>query len=263
MADEGTYELEPEDGPKPGAPGAEPPAGGGGASMGSARAGKPGSIAPGAKIEAGGLLDDFDEDADFSDPGPAAGAVSVPSATVRSGVPDPATLLPPIVTDASVLPLIGSPKVLGVLGGVLLVIAVVITGLTTASARPLIPPLITLYEGIVHTGTGVVAVLIAARFAERRANRLELVAARMLAVTALFLAFKNARFLFAWQVEELLLGAGAYCLGVLALFRLPRFETGLIAGSHFCLWVLMEIGRIMYGVVEAAGLRQPLAPTGQ
>ena len=251
MADEGMIPLEPEQPPRPEARPIPP---GGGSSMGSARPARAGSLAPGAKIEAGGLLDDFDEDADFSEP-PSPANRPAPSGSAPRV--DPASAWEPIVTDASSGAVLGSPKAVGIAGGVLLLAAVVVTAISTASGRPLVPPLITLYEGVVHTGTGVVAVLIAARFAERRVNRVELVAARMLVVVSLFLAIKNSSIPIPGRVEEHLLAAGAYYLGVMGLFRLPRFETGLIAGTHFCLWVLMLIGRLMYEVdlkpVAAAG----------
>lgn len=250
MADEGTYDVEPE---QPDA--TAPPAS---SSMGSAGPSKPGSVAPNARLNASGLLDDFDEDADFSDPGaPAASA-----GRARPARAEPAAGWPPIVTDASLVPVLGSVRALGVIGGVMLVLAVVTTAIATSSGRPLIPPLIALYEGVVHTGTGVVAVLIAARFAERRVNRVELIACRMLVLVAVFLAIKNSSIPIPMRVEEHLLAAGAYYLGVMILFRLPRFETGLIAGAHFCLWVLMMIGSIMYQVDTAAPAALPSAAGG-
>ncbi|MEZ6233981.1 MAG: hypothetical protein R3B68_07305 [Phycisphaerales bacterium] len=271
MADEGVYSLEPEEpeggggvtpsggaGPGGGQSGGKGGGTAGGSSMGSAARGKPGSVAPGARIEAGGLLDDFDEDADFSDPGEG-GVAAKPGAGARGpGVygqaddPELTGKWPPLVTDASVVPVLGSPKVLGIAGGVLLVTAVVITAVTNTSARALIPPLITLYEGILHTGTGVVAAIVAARFAERRVNRLDLVAARMLVLVSLFLSIQNLNIPIPLKIEEHLLAAGAYYAGVLVLFRLPKWETGLIAGTHFILWVLMMIGSLMYEVNRAA-----------
>lgn len=272
MADEGVYGLEPEE-PESGDGGGVTPSGGaeqgggtgggtgggaaGGSSMGSAARGRPGSVAPGARIEAGGLLDDFDEDADFSDPGegsparePGGGA---PGRGVYGQTDDPELTgnWPPLVTDASVVAVLGSPKVLGIAGGVLLVTAVVVTAVTNTSARALIPPLITLYEGIVHTGTGVVAAIVAARFAERRVNRLDLIAARMLVLVSLFLSIQHLNIPIPLKIEEHLLAAGAYYVGVLVLFRLPKWETGLIAGTHFILWVLMMIGSLMYEVNKA------------
>ena len=228
----------------------------GGSSMGSATPGKPGSVAPNAKIEAGGLLDDFDEDADFSDPG-----TGSPKGVSKRLPPveEAASAWPPIVTDASVIPVLGSVRGLSIIGGAMLLMAVIVTAVATTSARPLIPPLIALYEGVVHTGTGVVAVLIAARFAERRVNRVELIAARMLVVVSIFLLIKNTNIPITGQIEEHVLAGGAYYLAVWGLFRLPRFETGLISGTHFCLWVLMLIGRLMYEVdLELA----TVAPTG-
>lgn len=245
MADEKPYELEPEE---PAETSRTGPAGG---SMGSAPASRPGSAAPAAKIDAPGLLNDFDEDADFSDPGPAK-----PAARGTPGPADPGAAWPPIVTDASVIPLVGNPKVLGIAGGLLLLGAVIVTGITTTSGRALIPPLITLYEGIVHTGTGVVAVLVASRFAERRVNRVELIAARMLVIVSAFLIVSNLNIPIPGRIDEFLLGAGAYYLALMLLFRLPRFETGLIGGIHFCLWVLMKIGAFMYEVNRAAPAAQ-------
>jgi hypothetical protein len=222
--------------------------------MGSAPAAKPGALAPGARLPTSGrLLDEFDEDADFSDPGP---ATPPKPAGKLPPLEEPASDWPPIVTDASVVPFLGSVRALSILGGAMLLLAVIITAIATTSARPLIPPLITLYEGVVHTGTGVVAVLIAARFAERRVNRVELIAARMLVLVSLFLALKNTNIPIPGRVEEHVVAAGMYYLGVWGLFRLPRFETGLIAGTHFCLWVLMLIGALMYQVDTA-----PAAPT--
>lgn len=255
MADEGSYELEPI---KPDAPGGTPPPPAG--SMPSAPAAKPGKDAPNASLNAPGLLSDFDEDADFSEnPRPSAIPAKRP-ATLDDD--DPTIAWPPIVTDASIVPVLGNAKTLGIIGGVLLVLAVVVTSIATKSSRPLIPPLITLYEGIVHTGTGVVAVLVAARFAERRVNRVDLIAARMLVLVSIFLAIKNTNIPIPGRIEEPLVAAAVYYGVLLVLFRLPRFETGLIGGTHFCLWVLSMLGQIMYEVNAAAPQVVPVAPTG-
>jgi len=138
----------------------------------------------------------------------------------------------------------------------------VVTAVATNSSRPWIPPLITLYEGVVHTGTGVVGALVAARFAERRVNRVDLIAARMLVLVAIFLMVKNTNIPIPGRIEEPLLAAGVYYLGLLLVFRLPRFETGLIGGAHFCLWVLSMLGQLMYGVNAAAPAAAAVGPTG-
>lgn len=245
MTDQGAYPLEPIEPAKPAAPVGSVP---------SAPAPKPGSAAPNASLNAPGLLADFDEDADFSEPAPID-----PRAGERRS-PDVTSLLPPIVTDASIIPVLGNPKILGVIGGVLLLLAVIITGVCTTSTRPLIQSLITLYEGLVHTGTGVVAVLVAARFAERRVNRVDLIAPRVLVLVALFLGVYNLNIPIPTKLEEFLLACGIYYLGLLLVFRLPRFELGLISGTHFCLFVLMKLGSLMYEVSKAAPTVAPHPP---
>jgi hypothetical protein len=214
------YNLEPPESPSPGKP--PKTAGGGGK----------------GKIEAESVLAGFEEDADFTaDPEVERVAAGKPEQPVRV-VADPPELIKPGL---------GGARVWGVVGAVLAVGALVATGVN-AGDHHVARILLALYSVALHAGTGVVAVYVAAVLTERRVTRVELVAARMLTAVAAFSLVFHLRIdpfgesFKTGKLEETLLGAAVY-LGVVAgLFRFQRFPFLYVVGSHFGLWLVVQLG---------------------
>ncbi len=116
---------------------------------------------------------------------------------------------------------------------------------------------LTLYNIALHTCTGVVAVIVAAKLSEERFSRLELAAARMFLAVSLFYTISALQIPIPVVVLARLLswgGAiGVYFLAVWLLFKKDRFGATLIALSHFAMWVLLEMG-IHLAAWVAAGM---------
>lgn len=196
------------------------------------------SAEPG-KLAAEGVLSGFDEDADFDrDPevDRALGKDKKPKASA-SVAPDPA--LEPFVT-----PWLGNAQVWGVVGGFLLVGAVVAAAMNLPNKFP--AALLVLYNGMIHTGTGLVAVYLTARLAGMRIGAIDLAAARMLIAVSSFLLLFNLNIHIAGSVtnkwEELLIATAAYIGSVAGLFRLWGRNLGILIITHFVLWLVFELG---------------------
>lgn len=229
------YELEPGADPLRPAPRPPPPAPG----------------ASGAKITADPLLSSFPPDADFTTDPELERAVAGPP---KAGEPvRVAVELPEIVK-----PGLGGAKVWAIVGAVLTaaaVIAIVVNAapVGTPPAAPtvgarILRAILAVYSVALHTGTGVVAVYAAALLSHRRVTRVELVAARMLAAVSAIALVTSLRFEFWGQpaflltAERLLLGAGVYLGLVAILFRLTRTLLMYVVGSHFVLWLVVQLG---------------------
>lgn len=144
----------------------------------------------------------------------------------------------------------GTPRVLGIVGGVL-AIAAVVAAVANADPRTTTGGkvslgLYTLYETLLHTGTGAVALWIVARLLRQAFNRVDLAVARMLVVVAAFHLVVNLRLplgnetasrLLAWP-----LATGVYYLVLFGLFRRDRKETGMVLLAHLAVWGFVEIG---------------------
>jgi hypothetical protein len=213
---------------------------------------KPGDPAPRAKIEAPGLLSDFDEDADFDrDPeldrviaGPAASRVESQPADTR---------------EEFIRPGFGDARMWTIAGVVLLVAAMIATAIN-APNRSVARVLLTLYSVLLHTGTGVVALFLTALGTDRRLGNFELAASRMFVAVAAFALILNLHLnLFGegyerWKVEELVLAAMAYVLIVSTAFGLWNARLlAYVVGSHFVLWLTVYVGMQLAAHIAAAG----------
>jgi hypothetical protein len=140
-----------------------------------------------------------------------------------------------------------SPRVLTAIGGVLTMGAMV-------AAAAYMPPhtfwhtaaqvALALYETALHTGTGVVAVLVAARICEQRIGRVDLAATRIFVAFAAF-QLVHRLYIFdyvAWRALVWVLAGAAYWGLVMLLFRKDRITGLLIVLAHFVLWALVELG---------------------
>lgn len=153
-----------------------------------------------------------------------------------------------------------SSQALTIIGGVLTVGALVGAGVwgPRGSFWLVVASLAyTLYLIAVNTVTGVAAVAIAAKVSHAAFGRLDLAAARMFAAFALFQALVNVRYPLGYQVLTaglpFLVGAAAYFGAIMLLFKKDRQTTSLIALGHFVLWLLLQLGPMLAGMMSVAG----------
>jgi len=210
---------------------------------------------PQGRIEAPALLADFEEDADF-DKDPELDRI-VMGKPVKEPEPEKKT---PV--EDFVQPGLGPPKVWAIVGVILLVAAMIATGMQPAFSglQRLLQILFVLYSTLLHTGTGVVAVFIAATLLSTRLGSFELAAARMFAAVGAFslmLSLQMSLFGVLWldRIFVLLLASAAYVLLVASTFNLwKKHPLAYVVGSHFFLWLIVAIGLLLTG---AAGTAQP------
>lgn len=145
-----------------------------------------------------------------------------------------------------VRPGLGTPKVLAIVGGVLTVGAMIAAAINAPGGTLLgaaASAAAALYLALLHTGTGMVAVVLAARVQEERITRLDLAASRLLCCVALFVlltrVFPPGTW---WMLLAYPLAAAAY-FGVLTLlFKRTQSVTALLALFHAVLWLLVQLG---------------------
>lgn len=104
----------------------------------------------------------------------------------------------------------------------------------------------TLYDTLVHTGTGVVAIAIGALLAGAKLTRFDWAAARMFLAFAIFQLVSQIRIPGAavW-VSGLLFALAAavmYFLALMALLKKPKDKVFTIAVLHAALWMLFQLG---------------------
>jgi hypothetical protein len=191
-----------------------------------------------------GLLDDFDEDADF-DRDPEVERALEGEEPAKEEVPQDSR--PELVK-----PWFDAPKALAVAGGILLAAALVTTWVTAPDepmGRTVARTLLTLYQTAVHTGTGVVAVLVTALFLDLRPGRLDLAAGRMFVAVAAFQIVAHMNIWLEIRLVEIALGAVLYAAIVAGLFRLWKDRLLVLVISHFGLVMAMQIGMWLTGAV--------------
>ncbi len=168
--------------------------------------------------------------------------------------------------DEFVQPGRGSAKVVAIIGGVLTLAAIIITAVVANQRGGSIGFVVTksavvLYETLLNTCTGVVAVYATARFCEKKFGPVELAAGRMLTAFALFEVVLHIPIAvpYVGALLELIAAMAAYFLAVWILFARSRYETGLIAAIHFVLWLLVAVGMTLSQSLGA--MPQPSRPS--
>lgn len=165
-----------------------------------------------------------------------------------------------------VVPGRGTPQVLATCGVFITLSALIIAGIAARQWGVWVilgSIALTLYSIFLHTCTGVVAVIAAARLTEEKFSRLELAAARMFLAISLFYATARLQLPLPPVLSGILVWAGAiglYFLAVWFLFKKDRYGTALIALAHFLMWLLLEVGTGLAAWVAAG--RTPVAPAG-
>lgn len=196
-----------------------------------------------ARIDAPRLIDELDDDADLEhDPEVERAVRGIPLATPVPGEPESHEPKAELVT-----PGVASWKVMAGIGAGLVVAATVLAAINHWPERPtpsraFIHVLLTLYDGVLHTATGVGATLAAAFFTGRRHGRFDLAASRMLVSVGVFLLVFNLRTPIPGMLDEVVLASAAYAGTIFLLFRLPARETGVLCAAHFGLWLAVAVG---------------------
>jgi len=220
----------------------------------------------GGRIDAPGLLDDFDEDADFDDPGsdpdtaphapPRPKARLAEAESRRPNKPEADTQevehIKPFVLEG-----LGSARVWAIVGGLLLLGGAIAAGIT--SQKVIASIFLAIYLTLFHTGTGVAALFVTAQVLGKPFGRIEVGAARMLTAVAAFILVFNLRIdlIGTTKWEELILAAGVYVLWIAMLFRLWGRELGIVLGAHFGLVVLVQFGALLAQWAEPAPAPSP------
>jgi hypothetical protein len=159
--------------------------------------------------------------------------------------------------DEFVTPGIGSAKVWAIVGTVLTVAAMILAGVFVPQEkagwlRVAGAVFLALYNIVVHTGTGVVAVAVAARIVEERFGSLELAVARVFAAFSLFEAIRHVRLPLGAlsTTAAYVLAAAAYYLAIWGLFRKNRTVTLLIVLVHVVLWIVFQLGVMLAAAAQ-------------
>lgn len=213
-----------------------------------------------AKIEAPGLLEGFDEDADFDrDPELEAKITGKPRAQ-----PGQAEQAGPVLPEF-VKPGFGQAKHWAFVGCGLLILAMIFTGVNApiGGMNTVYRVLLTAYNIIIHAGTGVVAVYVASRLLEHRFGSVELAAARMFAAVAGLILVANLHipiFGSGWarlnEVILFLLAIGVYLVGVAALFNLwDRSRLFFVVGFHALFWLVVQLGMALQSVIASVPVK--------
>lgn len=123
--------------------------------------------------------------------------------------------------------------------------------------------LLGVYDIAIHTGTGVVAVVLAGLLLKKPVGRLDLAAGRMLVAFSVFLLVSKIQpGALGWfgVLMMLAMGAGAYWVTLLLLFRRNVQETHTIACAHAGLYLLVWLGTSLGLALGAAEKTLPNAP---
>lgn len=201
-----------------------------------------------SKVGDSGLLDDFDEDADFStDP-----EVERATGTGPKAAPAPAEVAP--AGPTFIAP--GGPaalKAIAIAAGVLAISAVIAAALTASSrGRQAFPDaFLTLYLTLLHTATGVAAVLFVAALRGERAGDVVLATARMGFAVATFQLIYHLNIPVAGRTDEVLLAILAYLGIVLVHVRFDRERLVLVAGVHAAQWLAVYLATVLWGWAQA------------
>jgi len=208
------------------------------------------------RIDEPGLLDEFDEDADFSsDPEleaaiaagarpPAAKAPEAPRAELPAG--------PPMVKEGGV-----ADRVWLIAAGVALLVAITEALIWKEQGRWAHVGL-TVYGAVVNTGLGLAAIYLAARLLDRRLGDFERAGARVAFAACLAQAAAQLQIRLVGtrenQIEELLLAAAVYTLALWAIFRWEGRTLGAVLGLHFLAWLAIQTGASLQSCAATAAV---------
>jgi hypothetical protein len=220
--------------------------------------GDPGAPPLKARIEKPGLIEGFEEDADFTkDPELDRVVLGEPSR------PAVITAAPAALKDEFVKPAWPwEDKFWAAVGALLLIAAMIASGINVLHAaekavtapQRILNVLLTLYNTLLHTGTGLAAVFATAMLLGQRVGRIETAAARMFAAVAAFEFLYNLKFtITTGKTEEAVLAAAAYLAVVATSFRLFKRDPFLyLIGLHFAIWLVVQVGMLLAAAARVA-----------
>jgi hypothetical protein len=118
-----------------------------------------------------------------------------------------------------------------------------------------------LYHAVLHTGTGVIAVWLAARYVEEKLSNLELGAARIFLALSCFLVVASIRLPienpFLENLARVPLAIAVYFLAIFILFRRSRQETVLFLLFHVGAAMFVELGVRLAVLLESIVAAKP------
>lgn len=138
------------------------------------------------------------------------------------------------------------PRVMFITGGILTLAAIVVTAIYTPDHR-ILAPLLVLYKIGVHTGTGVVAVIVASMLLHMKTGRLDKAASRVFVAVAAFMLVIN----FSLDIGRLsssvqiLLSSFVYMILIAWLFRFRRDRLMVVTIAHLALVVIIKVGMVL------------------
>lgn len=187
------------------------------------------------------LLDDFEEDADFS-------ADPEVERTLKGDAPVEATTEEPS-GPLFVKPGRGELKPIAIAAGSVLVAAIIAAGITAASRERVWyrECLQVAYMTLFHAASGTGAVLVAAALRHQRVGDVLLGAARMGLAVALFQFFAHLNLPLPGRSEEIVLGAVAYGAAVQVLFRWTLDDFRNVAALHAAAWLSVYLAALLGG----------------
>lgn len=209
----------------------------------SAPSAQPAPAAPAAKdplSEKPSLLEDFDEDADFSKDPEVEAAAAPRTAKRRFRFQEDVV---PAPGETIVTPGRGSAKLWAGIAAVVLLAAVIFCAINSPT-RQVVNSLLVIYNALVHAVTGVAALALSAVVLRLKLGPVDLAAARMLMCVSVFLLCANLdiRLIGTGSWEELACGALAYVGCMWFLFRFDQRRLATVAIVHFMLWILLYVG---------------------
>ncbi len=181
------------------------------------------------------------------------------SVTEKKSKPETGAADKPKTDEAPLVrPGLGGPKAALIVGVALLVGAMIaaalrISGLEGAGfADSTLAVFYVLFQTLLHTMTGLAALLIAAKVAGRELGKAELGLARMLAAVGAFALVANLNIPIPGRIDELALAALAYTLVVWLVNRLSRMEVGVVVLAHAMILIVVALGSLLDGAYADA-----------
>ncbi|MGH7245128.1 MAG: hypothetical protein ACREJD_17065 [Phycisphaerales bacterium] len=179
-----------------------------------------------------------------------------PETAAPAPIPPPP---PPAPQEVRVLPVsntdfikpgLGSAQVIGIAGATTLVIAVVFAAIKGGASGWWSNGLLTAYLGLLHAGTGAVAVGFVAYALGREIGNVPLAAARMLLAVSLLLLTLSAGQEHLHPILLYLCALLLYALATIILFRWEISEWGGVVSVHGILWFLTYLGAMLQVAVS-------------
>lgn len=206
------------------------------------------------RIEEPGLLEDFDEDADFTSDPEVEAAVAAGARPPHAETPRAPAAPPPqgprMVREGPV-----ADKVWLVAAGIAVLVAITMALIWQEHAKAAHVGL-AIYGAAVNTGLGLASIYLAARLLDRRLGDFERALAPVAFAACLAQVARQIPIPLVGtvdnQIEELTLAAAVYALALWALFRWEARTLGVVLGLHFLVWLVIVTGAQLQSCAASA-----------